>query len=166
MNTMPSQPDNTDTALDRFDSWLQSSRVRPKADLLRRTRQRIAAGEDPADGVLDVLLMQDPELRNPRMAELVRQRLTGTESPARVVYLWKWLAPVAAAAAIAMVISLFNTGAPDGGIQPTLDPAGAEMARPANDPELDRIFALASNLPAPTDISKLQSVDQLALLFE
>jgi hypothetical protein len=126
--------------------------------------------EDQAvEQLLDGLFKVDPALANPHMVKRVRNRLDSTVKPARDKVIWfQWLTPAAAACILGIAFFSFQTKAPS----PPASLAAMDssvLSVPVDlpqDPELTRIFALASNLQTTSDMARLQSVDELAFLFE
>ena len=160
-----------DSQLLQFNNWLKGSRVQPPADMLARVRERLRNSPASIDDHIDQLLRPDPSLSDPQMAWKVRGRLATDlqqESSARA---WlRWLVPLAAAAALALAFVSFQNSGPRA-IQnsaPEADHlvAGPSMQEVDLDADLTQIIALASNLRDAGEVSKLESVENLAFLFE
>ncbi len=152
---MPSPIEPLDPHLERLFDWLRHSTVSPRPGMAARIRQRMASLPASADAAIDQLLAPQPQLRDPAMVAKVRLRLRTEPLPqqAPIPAWFRWLAPVAAAAVLALAFASFQfTG-------PRRQPA------PALDPELTRIFALAATLHAEGDIVRLQSLDELSAFF-
>lgn len=164
---MSNRPDEPDFLLNRFDEWLRDRPVRPRPDLLARTRQRLRESPaDDLDAVIDSLLRPNPALHSPRMLGRVRARLEAARpSPARIPW-FEWLAPLAAAATLTLAFVSFQTRAPQ--LPHSLAGPPPLATAPAGQPDSDLtlIFALATNLNGSASLSSLQSVDDLAFLFE
>jgi len=100
------------------------------------------------------------------MLAKVRRQLAqpAQEAPARREW-FPWLAPLAAAATLTFAFFSFQSQVPqhDSGFQ-----AGLRSQPSVNlpDEQTAEIFALASNLQGGTDLSKLDSVEDLAFLFD
>ena len=165
---MHKSPHSHDPELSRFDEWLREARVKASPQLLARVRERLDEGADELDPVLDDLLRPDPRLRNPAMVQKVRQRLGADPADRQRDPFWfKWATPFAAAATLTFAFISFQNQAPrvplpenpEGIVRATADPVD-------NDPGLTQIFALASNLHGSTDMTKLESVEDLAFLFD
>jgi hypothetical protein len=164
---MHSPPENL--PVERFENWLKTGKIDPPAGLLARVRSRIDAGEDGLDPLIDGLLASDPQLSDPDMAKKLRLRIAATEANEPITPVWfAWLAPLAAAATLAFAFFSFQDTAPrpaqqgSGIVAPGYGPGFALD----QDPELTRIMALASNLTANADMSKLESFENLAFLFD
>ena len=161
---MDPSPDNS--RLDRFEDWLCKRTVQPPADLVRRIRARLEQGEDATDPVLDSLFRQDPQLADPRMAQKTRRRLALAEGQATPRPDWfSWVAPLAAAATITFAMVSFQSRAPRPGPAAPHEPLIAAEEMTVEDTQLTQIMALAANLAADADMTKLESVDRLAFLF-
>ena len=166
---MKSRPHKNDHTLSRFEEWLNTAKVQPKADLLARVRERLhdESGTD-LDATIDQLLKPDPTLHNPYMAARIRHRLKEAEAPVHRNPWFQWASPLAAAAVLGFAFFAFQSKAPT----PEISPALQQFSVATNgqgiqhDSELTQIFALASNLEATTDLSRLQSVDNWAFLLE
>ena len=142
-----------------FENWLKEARVPPPVNLAEQVRARLQETADPVDMALDELFQVDPGLARPGLAWKVRARLTGTSRRA----VWtRWMAPLAAAATLAVAFVSFQSTGPR--VTPET-PAAGLAAAPDLDSELTRILALASGLDATTDVAKLESVDNLVFLF-
>lgn len=166
---MKSPSDEPIPVLDHFDQWLASDSVQPRPGMMARIRARMAAEDQAFEQALDTLFTPDPALRNPLMATRVRERLDAMPAPERDNVIWfQWLTPIAAACVLGIALFSFQSKAPS----PQLSLAAHEAPTltvqmdPARDPEITRIFALAANLQGTSDMSRLQSVDSLAFLFE
>lgn len=102
------------------------------------------------------------------MVEKVRLRIQSEvpESGASVVW-FKWLVPLAAAATLTLTFISFQQSAPNGGQLEA--PSALTVAEPglsSVDAELMDIFALAANLEGGPEVAKLESVEDLAFLFD
>ena len=167
---MKSSHHEQDPRMDRFFTWLNKPAVHPKPDFLERTRQRLLTEAEPADQLLDQLLEMDASLHNPQMAQLVRRRLAKNPQSdnTRSLAWFSWLAPLAAAATLTLAFVSFQSRAP------TATPPMAVQTDPGilveevieEDSELTLVFALAANLHSSADMSQLQSVEDLASLFD
>lgn len=166
---MKSRPQNHDDILSRFDEWLGTEEVQPRADFLARVRERIQT--EPAtdlDATIDQLLKPDPTLHNPYMAARIRHRLQQAEAPIRRIPWFQWASPLAAAAVLGFAFFAFQSKAPspETSLASQQIPVATYEQGIEHDSELTQIFALASNLEATTDLSRLQSVENLAFLLE
>jgi len=167
---MKISPEERDPSLDRFTDWLKKEEIQPKPDFLSQVRQRMLLESDPADQILDQMLEMDPSLRNPHMVDLVRQRMgLEQETPRNPSLAWfSWLAPLAAAATLTLAFVSFQTRAPQA--TPYLSARDIEPTQVDtsfnDDFEATRIFALAANLHSSANMSQLQSVEDLASLFD
>lgn len=159
-----------ENTLQQFDQWLQESRVRPPSDFLGRVKNRLNAVPEDFDEILDELLQKDTRLRDPDMVRKIRLRLAGADRTGDGKIAWfNWLAPLAAAATLTLAFVSFQTSAPEDPFASAEEPAGLTMnANPT--PQLDsgvtEIFALAVNLQGGPDMTKLESVEELAFLFD
>lgn len=152
-----------------FDQWLNRSRVQPPANLLTRVRAHLQEPSASLDKSIDQLLQQDPDLNDPRMvwkvrAELANEPMADNSSP-----VWyRWLSPLAAAATLTLAFVSFQSSGPrpaDTDVSLPLQ-ASVESSLPDLDSEMTQIIALASNLEGMSDLSKLESVENLAFLFD
>ena len=158
-----------DETLKRFDQWLRQSRIQPPAGLLGDVRERLQATPADFDLLLDDMLRCDTRMRDPDMVRKVRLRLA-TDSRLDGKEAWfNWLAPLAAAATLTIAFVSFQTSAPKGPFAPSEQPAGLTMnvnPTPQLDSSVTQIFALATNLQGGPDMTKLESVEELAFLFD
>ena len=153
-----------DPMIDRFDSWLRESPVQPRADLAQRVRARMRGELQAIDAVIDRMLRPNPFLQDPHMVARVREKIA-TRAPLRRPAPWfQWLSPIAAAATLAFAFFSFQGRAPEPAAGLEISAAWPAQASPNT--ELTEIFALAANLHSRGDLSALQSVDDLAFLFE
>ncbi|MEX0332262.1 MAG: hypothetical protein AB3N64_12650 [Puniceicoccaceae bacterium] len=158
-----------DKALSQFDQWLRQNRVQPRADLLHRVREQLQAGSGDFDGLLGEMLQCDTRLRDPDMVRKVRLRLKADDRVKGKVAWFDWLAPLAAAATLTIAFVSFQTNAPEGLFPQDEQPNGLTMnvnSAPQLDSSVTQIFALATNLQGGTDMTKLESVEELAFLFD
>lgn len=160
-----------DAHLARFESWLKKPGMMPRPGLPERVRERLHADAEAADPYIDALLKMDASLRVPEMAARVRQRLAAEEGAqeARPANWFNWLAPLAAAATLALAFMSFQTQTPRNETVRTGEDAlasGVSVEAISDDSEVTRIFALAANLHASANMSDLQSVEELAFLFD
>lgn len=152
-----------------FYQWLNRSRVQPPANLLARVRAQLQKPSASLDESIDQLLQQDPHLNDPQMVWKVRAALANepmTDKPSPVWY--RWLSPLAAAATLTLAFVSFQSSGPrsaDTDVSLPLQ-ASAESSLPDLDSEMTQIIALASNLEGMSDLSKLESVENLAFLFD
>jgi hypothetical protein len=165
---MSEHHEKSDYLLDRFETWLKDTRVTPDKGFLEGVRARMNETPMDLDDAIDSLLRPNPDLRDPHMAAKIRQRMEQT-IPARPNTPWfQWLTPLAAAAMLGLAFVSFQMQAPDTRAPvatfETPTPLLPTFAEP--DSDLTQIFALAANLHGPADVSSLQSVDNLAYLFE
>ena len=166
---MKNEPQSNDPVLAKFDAWLGSATVRPPQDFLQRVRSRLQDAPDSADAWIEELLQPDLSLRDPRMLAKVRQRLADQQPEIAASRIWfPWLAPLAAAATLAFAFFSFQSQVPqqwqrDSGIQNSL---ANQSSSSLPDEQTTAIFALASNLQGGADLSKLDSVEDLAFLFD
>ena len=103
------------------------------------------------------------------MVKKIRRRLALGDSRARPRADWfSWLAPLAAAAMLAFALVSFQSRAPVNEAGPTGTPAPriAPVPPAREDPQLTQIMALDANLAVDADMTKLESVDSLAFLFD
>jgi hypothetical protein len=151
--------------LARFEEWISRRPIEAPAGLLGHVRQRLEAGEDGIDPALDVLFQPDPRLSDPWMAAKVRHRIRSEERSR----LWvRWLAPLAAAATLALAFLSFQnrapapagTGSPDNGL------ARLGESLPIADTEGARIMALAANLQSGAHLDDLDAIEDLVFLFD
>jgi hypothetical protein len=165
---MKEHPDKPDNLLDRFDAWLKDTPVSPDKGFLERVHSRLHPTDDDLDQAIDNLLRPDPSLNDPRMAAKVRQRLKQNRQAPSTAPWFQWLAPLAAAAMLSLAFISFQMQAPDApsplAAHESPNPPFPTTAEP--DSDLTQIFALAANLHGTADVSSLQSVDNLAYLFE
>ncbi|MGC9451713.1 MAG: hypothetical protein ACP5I4_09725 [Oceanipulchritudo sp.] len=151
--------------LARFEAWLSRKPMKAPAGLLSRVRQRVEAGEDGIDRVLDGLLQPDPSLGNPWMAARIRRKMRAEQRDR----LWvRRLAPLAAAATLALAFLSFQTRAPSpaGTKLPETGLARLEESLSSADAETTRIMALAANLQGGTHLGNLDAIEDLAFLFD
>jgi hypothetical protein len=166
---MDNSPHNQDDALVGFDKWLKESKIQPPSDMLPRVRSRL--GEHPADfdDLLDELFLPDTRMRDPDMIRKIRLRIRDAEGESAGTVTWfKWLAPLAAAATLTLAFISFQSGSPDGP-SPDIGPSGltiVETSPSQLDSDVTQIFALAVNLQGDADMTKLESVENLAFLFD
>ena len=167
---MKSSHQEQDSQMDRFFTWLNKPAVQPKADFLKRTRQRLLTESEPVDQLLDQLLKMDASMRNPQMVHLVRHRLDETRQAGsnRSLAWFSWMAPLAAAATLTLAFVSFQSRAPREApvMAVQTDPGILVENIVDEDSEITRIFALAANLHSSADMSQLQSVEDLASLFD
>ena len=165
---MKQAPEEHDFLMKRFDNWLQITRVDVRPGFLSRVRERLDENSTDLDEVLDSLLQPDPQLRVQNMADRVRIRLNGRPAQPEAISWFKWITPLAAAATLTLAFMSFQIRAPKDipALAGELDTPSAFSVSPQPDSELTRIFALAANLHGSANVSDLQSVDNLALLFE
>ena len=165
---MSEHPEQSDYLLERFDAWLKVNPVTPDKAFLTSLRSRLQRTPDVLEETMDDLLRPDPHLSDPHMNLKVRQRLELAAPSSKPAPWFQWLRPLAAAAVLTFAFLAFQTQAPD-------TPASLATNSPSppiipetqgSDADLTQIFALAANLHAPADVSSLQSVDNLAYLFE
>ena len=103
------------------------------------------------------------------MLARVRRQLMEPEQERTVRRDWlPWLAPLAAAATLAFAFISFQSQVPrewppQSDLQAGLD---SQASASRLDEQTAEIFALASNLQGGTDLSKLDSVEDLAFLFD
>lgn len=164
---MNPESDISSPQLESFDKWLAEPAVQAPSGLLERVRGRIAEENQAWEKQLDALFAKDPSLRNPDMVARIRQKISRKPDQNKVIW-FQWLTPVAAALILGIAFFSFQTRAPSPEAVPALQSQMA-LSTPAElsvDPELTRIFALAANLQGTSDMSRLQSVDDLAFLFE
>jgi hypothetical protein len=166
---MENTSQQADETLDQFDKWLKENKIEPQSSLLPAIRARLHEEVADFDTVLDELFQPDTRLRNPDMVEKVRLRIRSEEPETAANVVWfKWLAPLAAAATLALTFISFQNRAPDGALLEAPSPVltVTEPAVSATDPELIDIFALAANLEGGPEMTKLESVEDLAFLFD
>ena len=168
MDSMIQQPDNDHPKqLQAFDNWLGERTVVLKPGMQDRIRSRMAREEQSIEHKLDRLFQMDPALSSPEMAGKVRLRLEKNTSRDKVIW-FQWATPIAAALLLGVAFFSFQNRAAIERM-PVPQEAAIVISSPAESPddlELTRIFALASNLQGTSDMSRLQSVDDLAFLFE
>ncbi|MEX0325446.1 MAG: hypothetical protein AB3N33_05095 [Puniceicoccaceae bacterium] len=158
-----------DKALSQFDQWLRQNRIQPRSGLLLRVRERLQATPRDVDSLLDELLQPDTRLRDPDMVRKVRLRMEATNREGGKVAWFNWLAPLAAAATLTIAFVSFQTSAPEGPFPQGEQPPGLTMnvnSAPQLDSSVTQIFALAANLQGGPDMTKLESVEELAFLFD
>lgn len=157
--------------LEQFDAWLRRLPIEPPPGFSRQVRRSLRenASQNP-ETAINELFRIDARLRDPDMAGKVRRRLKETGQPVvkAPAHWFQWLSPLAATLVLGLTFFSFQQQAPEPRTAPQA-PGFAQSQNtgnlPAEDPELTRIFALASNLMAPADMADLKSVDDLAVLF-
>jgi hypothetical protein len=162
---MKQEPEDHSQHLQAFEQWLSESPIQARPDMLARVRSRIGAHDQEIEQRIDALFVPDPALGNPQMAAKVRARIQQKQDQEKVIW-FQWLTPVAAALVLGIAFFSFQNKAPQ---TPMLQEAQLVISSPAtlsDDSEITRIFALAANLQGASDMSRLQSVDDLAFLFE
>jgi hypothetical protein len=157
--------------LQQFDAWLRHLPIEAPPDISHRVRRVLRENPSPdPETAIDELFQIDARLRDPNMAGKVRRRLKEVGQPVvnAPAHWFQWLSPLAATLVLGLTFFSFQQQAPE----PRPAPQAPGFAHsqttgnlPAEDPELTRIFALASNLMAPADMAELKSVDDLASLF-
>lgn len=162
--------DKRDPELASFDQWLRKCAVQPRPDFWIRLRQRLHEEADPVEAALDKGFLMDPRLRDPEMARKVRQRLLAESGQSRRPRI-DWFsvaAPLAAAATLALAFVSFQTRAPGPVTDRIPQPFEAAAGNSAymDREEVTRILALAANLSSTADMTQLQSVEDLAFLFD
>ena len=158
--------DRIEERLQQFDIWLQTPEAAPREDFLERLKIRLHQPGPDLEERIDALFRPDPQLYDPDLSTKIRQRL---KTPSVVRFPWfQWAAPLAATLVLGFAFYSFQQSAPTRHASlPTAATAPASLSTEATeDPELTRIFALASNLQANTDMARLKSVDDLAYLFD
>lgn len=158
-----------DPELLAFDQWLNKGSVQPPANLLARVRAHLQEPPASLDESIDQLLQQNPDLNDPHMvwkvrAELQNETMTGNASP-----VWyRWLSPLAAAATLTLAFVSFQSSGPKPADADVSLPLQASVESPLSDldSEMMQIIALAANLEGMSDLSKLESVENLAFLFD
>jgi hypothetical protein len=160
--------DQSDYILDRFDAWLKEAPVVPDKGFLAAVRSRLEQPSGDLEAAIDELLQPDPSLKDPHMAAKVRQRMARSHSSRNSSQWFRWLTPLAAAATLTLAFISFQMQAPGPMAPVALNSGPGPVAAPSVEPDTDltEIFALAANLHGPADVSSLQSVDNLAYLFE
>lgn len=150
-----------------FEQWLADSPVKPRPGLLGRVRDRIAEEDRTIDQTIDALFSRDVSRNDPQMAAKVRDRIGRKPTPDKVVW-YQWLTPLAAALVLGVAFFSFQNKAPyqDTPLPDRVNHVVAAPSAFSDDPEITRIFALASNLQGTSGMSRLQSMDDLAFLFE
>ena len=157
-----------DPNLDKFDKWLKSSKIQPPKNRAALVRARIDEAPADLDDLLDEMLRQDPRMRNPQMILNVRNELEGADAANTGSHVWfKWLTPLAAAATLTFALVSFQSRAPHVSSPAivAVEAQAAENFGPQLDSEVTQIFALAVNLKGDTDVTTLESVEDLAFLF-
>jgi len=154
-----------------FEKWLASSRIQPRDGFRSRLRDRMQREDDQLESELNRLFRINPQLHNPQLAERVRARLRSipATSPAATPDWFRWLAPLSAAAILTLAFVSFQLKAPSPSstLSHAQAPSAVSTSLPsAEEASLTEIFALASNLHQSADLSRLKSVDDLALLFD
>ena len=159
---------SSDPHLSKFDKWLKDSKIEPPTDLLARVRASLRDSSTRIDEKMDELFQPDPALSDPQMIWKVRARLAERETDSDPVRLWfRWLAPLTAAATIALAFVSFQSQGPVA--VPQQDNADSLALVDASvdlDEDMTRILALAANLDGTSNVSKLESVENLSFLFE
>lgn len=166
---MKSNSHNPEEILHQFDEWLRSDKVPVQADFMARTRVRLNdTAEADADAIIDQLLKQDARLSNPFMAARVRQRIEASQPNTVHIPWFQWASSLAAAVVLGFAFFAFQSSAPvnTANLDSQQTPLATNVQGTTPDSELTQIFALASNLDATTDLSRLQSVDDYAFLLE
>ena len=167
---MEDSPQSNDSELAKFDQWLSKPAVQPPAGLLLQVRAHLREFPDVADETIDQLLHMDPSLRNPQMLARVRAELEQETVKQAFPFNWfNWITPLAAAATLTLAFISFQSQAPRPATMRPHSPAVVQESIPGVQPEddqLTQIFALASNLHGATDMTKLESVENLAFLFD
>lgn len=165
---MSEHPEQSDYLLERFDAWLKVNPVTPDKGFLARLRSHLLQTPDSLEETIDGLLRPDPRLSDPHMNLKVRRRLEQSASSSKSAQWFQWLTPLAAAAVLTFAFFAFQTKAPDMPASQATHSSSPQIVPETQDSDADltQIFALAANLHAPADVSSLQSVDNLAYLFE
>ena len=158
---------SNDPILDKFDKWLENNRIEARANILEKVRANLLDSSSTLDREIDTLFRQDVSLFDDHMVWKIRSRLADNQRQSSVAStLSKWLAPVAAAATIALaVISFQSQGPKPVENQQTLASVDNIAAVDLNE-DLMQILALASNLESKSDVTKLESMENLSFLFE
>jgi len=166
---MDNSRQSDDSPLDGFDAWLRSAAVEPPPDFVARIRTRLRETPDMTDAILDELFLPDPTRRDADMVARVRQRLVEpVEVPSTSLIWFRWLTPLAAAATLTFAFIGFHSRAPQAVHQESIATSTIPVEAPAaeEDTQLTQIFALATNLHGTVDMTKLESVENLAFLFD
>lgn len=158
-----------DPQLARFDQWLKRSEVEAPIDMVARVRARLQDSSSELDSALDDLLQPDYRMRDPSMLQKVRRRISADDSVEAGHFAWfKWLPPLAAAAILTLAFMSFQVRGP----HPAASELGtapmtlAAVESTQGDLELTRIIALASQLQGDSNMTVLDSVEDLAFLFD
>ena len=156
-----------DPILEEFDKWLKSNQIKPHGNILGKVRENLADDDSLLERKIDTLFRQDTLLFDERLIWKIRSRLNeGNRQRSASVAVAKWLAPLAAAATLALAVISFQSR----GTQPITDQTSGHPAESLAVVEIDedmmQIMALAANLESASDITRLESVDHLSFLFE
>ncbi|NDV62682.1 hypothetical protein G0Q06_09490 [Puniceicoccales bacterium CK1056] len=162
---MKQAPEDHSQHLQAFEQWLSESRIQARPGMLSRIRNRIAAQDTEFEQRIDSLFAQDPTLGDPQMVAKVRARIEPKQDQEKIIW-FQWLTPVAAALVLGIAFFSFQNKAPQAPMPQEAQVVISSPAALSDDPEITRIFALAANLQGASDMSRLQSVDDLAFLFE
>lgn len=151
-----------------FDEWLRARPLQPGPQETSALLEKVRSDCHDRDfeEMLTKALRPDPTLYEPTMAARVRADIESSANAATTPSWFRWATPLAAAATLAVAFLGFRMEAPSSA-GPTV-PATAQSApaRSAEDENLTRIFALASNLQSDVDVSKVRSNEALAFLME
>lgn len=172
---MKSTPDSTHSLPPHIEERFQQLPLcaSPRFSLSLQERIQTQLPQSAEDRALDSLFLPDPSLGLPDMPQRVRQRLHATAHPpaSRLLHFpWqRFIAPVAAAATLALAFISFQQEAPDYPRQ-TATPVLASNLQTTTDSEADaeltRIFALAQNLKPSVQVDQLRSSDALSFLVQ
>jgi hypothetical protein len=163
--------DMNDEQLTAFDQWLKEGRVLPPENLLSNVRAHLRTAPVALDEQIDELLRPNPSLTDPHMAWKVRGRLARESSSGSRAQAWfRWLSPLAAAATLTLAFVSFQTSGPNAIPAPGFSPVsladGAVVPAVDLDSDMTCILALAANLKGAGEVSKLESMENLAFLFD
>jgi len=156
---------------EQFEQWLKTSRIQPRKGFQARLRKRMQDEENRIDAELDHLFQLNNRFHDPKMSARIRARLQEhpPQAAARPVDWFRWMAPLSAAAVLTMAFVSFQFKAPSPSPALTVGspPAALRIIEdPLEEDSMTEIFALASTLNETADLSRLKSVDDLALLFD
>jgi hypothetical protein len=166
---MENSPNNQDKTLSQFDKWLKENKIQPSSDMLERIRGQLQDRPVDLEHLLDECFHPDTQLRDPDMIRKIRARLRGSERERTGTDTWlRWVAPLAAAATLTLAFVSFQSRSGEAPSTARALPASTAAEAPSVqlDSDVTQIFALAVNLHVDSDMTKLESVENLAFLFD